>query len=75
MAVSTIKLPDLHNGGQYDAFNDDVRFKVMVCGRRWGKSLLAAVALIACAAGGGTGWWVWPSFPMAMTILAIFTKA
>lgn len=60
-----LKLPALHQG-QYEAFNHPARYKILVCGRRWGKSLLAAVALIECAVGGGIGWWVYPSFPMAM---------
>lgn len=66
MAVGKIVLPDLHNGGQYQVFHHPARFKIMVCGRRWGKSLLAAVMLITTALRGGIGWWVWPSFPMAM---------
>ena len=60
-----VKLPPLHNGGQYQAFYDDARFKVLVCGRRWGKSLLAGIALVTCAINGGIGWWVWPSYPMS----------
>ncbi len=74
MALSSLKLPDLHDGGQYEAFYDEHRFKILICGRRWGKSLLAAVALIACAIEGGTGWWVWPSFPMAMTGWSMLMK-
>ncbi len=62
----SLKLPDLHDGGQYQAFYSKSRYKILVCGRRWGKSLLAAVALIQCAVKGGIGWWVYPSFPMAM---------
>lgn len=62
----TITLPPLHSGGQHQVFKDPTRFKVLVCGRRWGKSLLAAVWLISIAIRGGVGWWVWPSFPMAM---------
>jgi phage FluMu gp28-like protein len=65
--ASSLKLPDLHEGGQHEVFFDKYRFKILVCGRRWGKSLLAAVSLIECAVKGGIGWWVWPSFPMAMT--------
>lgn len=65
MAVGKILLPDLH-AGQLQVYNHASRFKLMVCGRRWGKSLLAAVMLISTALRGGVGWWVWPSFPMSM---------
>ena len=58
--------PDLHLGGQYQAFADPSRFKLLVCGRRWGKSLLAMVTLVVCALRGGRAWWVWPNYPMAM---------
>lgn len=64
--MGVVQLPPLHGGGQLAVFNDPARFKVLVCGRRWGKSLLAATVLISIALRGGVGWWVWPSFPMSM---------
>lgn len=68
-----VELPPLHQGGQYNAFYDETRFKIMMCGRRWGKSLLGMTEAVTCAMGDprkettpGAVWWVWPNFPMAM---------
>jgi hypothetical protein len=41
------------------------RFKVVACGRRWGKTELGKVALLDCARRGGFGWWIAPSYGMA----------
>lgn len=57
-----VNLPPLHGGGQHEAYYNEARYKVLVCGRRWGKTLVACIALIACAMGGGYCWWVWPTF-------------
>jgi hypothetical protein len=58
-----VTLPPLHKGGQHQVYYDKARFKIVVCGRRWGKSLLVALKLIEVASKGGYCWWVWPSFP------------
>ena len=63
---------------QLDVLRHPARLKVVVCGRRWGKTLLG---LIACVEGhgppgsgfrgaleGGNVWWVAPSFPIAQEI-------
>ena len=34
------------------------RFKVVACGRRWGKTELGKVALLDNARRGGFGWWM-----------------
>jgi hypothetical protein len=57
-----IKFPPLHKGGQHEAFYSPARFKILVCGRRWGKTLVACLALIFTAFEGGYCWWVWPTF-------------
>ncbi len=41
------------------------RFKVVACGRRWGKTELGKVALLDCARRGGFGWWIAPTYAMA----------
>lgn len=56
-----VQLPPMHMGGQYQAFNDDARFKLIVCGRRWGKDYLFAGELIKDAIAGGICWWIWPT--------------
>lgn len=62
--MTTIKPPPLHEG-QISVWNSDARFKVLVCGRRWGKTMLGALACIAVAIKGGRAWWVAPTYPIA----------
>ncbi|MES2211016.1 MAG: phage terminase large subunit [Chloroflexota bacterium] len=58
-----IVLPPMHVG-QLEVFNDPARFKVVCCGRQWGKTTLGAVECVDVAARGGSVWWVAPSFPV-----------
>jgi predicted phage terminase large subunit-like protein len=44
--------------------NDPSRFKVVVCGRQSGKTVLGACLAVAEASRGGHVWWVAPSFPI-----------
>lgn len=37
------------------------RFKVVSCGRRFGKTMMAVALIFACAAAGGAAWWVGPT--------------
>ncbi len=82
--MPTILLPEplLH---QLDVLRDPARIKVVVCGRRWGKSL---AGLIACIEGhgptelglrgaldGGQIWWVAPTFPQGVLIWRDLKKA
>ncbi len=59
-----ITLPALHKG-QRRVADDSARFKILACGRRWGKSRLGAALCIKTALEGGRAWWVAPSFPMS----------
>ena len=61
--VLDIRLPPLHEG-QRAVAEDPARFKVVVCGRQWGKTLVGACMAIRQAAAGGDVWWVAPSFPI-----------
>jgi len=54
----------LHPGQQAVA-HDPARFKVLACGRRWGKTRLGTVLCLATALRGGRAWWVAPSYKMA----------
>lgn len=38
---------------QYEIFSHPARVKVICCGRRWGKSILALAAALSCACAGG----------------------
>ena len=60
----TIELPKLHEK-QKEVMDHPARFKVLACGRRWGKSRLAALTTLMKAVQGGVAWWVAPSFPVA----------
>lgn len=50
---------------QLEVAHDPTRFKVVCCGRQWGKTLLgAALCVREAAEKGGKVWWVGPSFPV-----------
>ena len=70
---------------QLDVLRHKARNKVVVCGRRWGKSLLG---LVACVEGhgppesgfrgaldGATIWWIAPTFPQGVLIWRDLKKA
>lgn len=54
----------LHEG-QLTVLNHPARFKVLACGRRWGKTKLGSLISLKRAAEGGAVWWVAPDFPRA----------
>lgn len=64
MSTLTVRLPPLHPG-QRQVADDPARFKVLACGRRWGKTRLGTVLCLATALRGGRAWWVAPSYKMA----------
>lgn len=41
------------------------RFRVMACGRRWGKTRLGSLECIKTAVNGGRAWWVAPSYKVS----------
>ncbi len=43
----------------------EARFKVVACGRRWGKTEMGKLAVIHTAREGGVAWWIMPSYRMA----------
>lgn len=57
------RLP-LH-AGQRAVGRHPARFKVVGCGRQWGKTRLGCPLGIRWAAEGKWGWWVAPDFPLA----------
>ena len=73
MITTNIKLPPLHKGrdgtgGQQQIADDPARFKIIICGRRWGKTTYGVWECIR------TGlekphaliWWIAPSYKVAM---------
>ena len=59
-----IQLPQLHPN-QRDVARHQARFRVLVCGRRWGKTRLAVLESLAVALRGGRVWWVAPTYAQA----------
>lgn len=55
---------------QFEVYRDPRRFKVVVAGRRWGKTKLAAGWLIAGSVkSGSVNWYIAPSYQMAKQII------
>ena len=59
-----VLLPTLHSG-QLGVASSKARFKVLVAGRRWGKTRLGVWLCIAKAMQGKKTWWVAPTYSMA----------
>ena len=64
MPTIDITLPALHKS-QRRVVASDARFKVLACGRRWGKTRLGSALCLESALHGGRAWWVAPSYKMA----------
>ena len=60
-----VRLPSLH-AKQQQVLVHPAKYKVVVCGRQWGKTTLGAVMCVADAVKGGNVWWVGPTFPVAV---------
>lgn len=56
-----IELPPLHPA-QLRVAEHPARFKVVCCGRQWGKTLLGTTAIVQAALEGKDVWWVAPAF-------------
>jgi predicted phage terminase large subunit-like protein len=61
---TTVALPALHPR-QADVARDPARFKVLVCGRRWGKTRLGVFLAVERALRGRRAWWVAPTYAQA----------
>jgi hypothetical protein len=64
LGPKVISMPVLHPG-QVAVHNHPARFKVVICGRRWGKSRWGVTECIADALVGGRSWWVAPTYKIA----------
>lgn len=51
--------------GQAEVHNNPARFRVLACGRRWGKTRLGVNECLDVAASGGRAWWVAPNYKMS----------
>jgi hypothetical protein len=61
MAQKEYALPKLHPG-QAKVMRSKARFRILACGRRWGKSFLCAIMCILRANKGQKCWWVAPTY-------------
>lgn len=57
----TIQMPSLH-AGQIEVAHSDARYRIMSCGRRWGKSRLCVALAAEQLFLGNDCWWVVPDF-------------
>ena len=62
--MPTYRLPPLHDG-QREVAASEHRFKVLICGRRWGKTRLGAAVALREAVAGGRVWWTAPTYAIA----------
>jgi len=62
-----IPLPELHPT-QRRVMSTSARFKVLACGRRWGKTTLGIETAIDIALRSGIVWWISPSYRMAALV-------
>lgn len=56
-----VRLPPLHPS-QAAVRDHPARFKILSCGRRWGKTLLGASLCVSVGLQGGRAWWVAPTY-------------
>lgn len=58
------------HAGQKEIMESDARFKVIVCGRRWGKTLLAIISILLEALENPNGlyWYIAPTYRQAKNI-------
>lgn len=59
-----VTLPPLHPGQQVIA-DHPARFRIVVAGRRWGKTRLGAVLTLRAALHGQRAWWLAPTYAQA----------
>jgi len=62
-----IAWPTPHEG-QSEVLDSPIRFRVVACGRRWGKTQTGKIAALKVASNGGIVWWIMPSYAMAADV-------
>lgn len=53
------------HASQQKIAKSEARFRVLACGRRWGKTRLGAALSVKCALEGGRAWWIAPNYKQA----------
>ena len=64
------QLPELHKS-QLEVAKSKKRFKIVVAGRRFGKTKLGTALCILTALDGKRAWWVAPTYAMALEGLSL----
>jgi hypothetical protein len=62
--IRSLRMPPLH-WGQNEVVQDPHRFKVLACGRRWGKTRMCSAIAVYTAMQNKKVWWVAPSYGVA----------
>ena len=62
--MTTIAMPPLH-ATQKPVKQSKARFRVLACGRRWGKTRLGSAECVGVGLMGKRAWWIAPSYKMA----------
>lgn len=70
----TLELPELHKN-QRAIFESDARFRVVMCGRRFGKSELSQVEIVTNAIVGHSVAYITPTYALAKTFFDKLAKA
>jgi hypothetical protein len=60
---------DLHAGGQATVFKSTARFRVLVTGRRWGKTTLDKAEVVKEFGSPGLVWYLAPTYDMARDLM------
>ncbi len=68
-----VHIPELHEK-QLEVFRSHARFKVVVCGRQFGKTSLGAAMVVSAASVGKNVQWVAPSYPIGELGWSIIEK-
>lgn len=65
MTATTVEIQARPHPGQREVHDHAARFKILACGRRWGKTRLGVNECLDAAAQGRRAWWVSPSYKMS----------
>lgn len=60
--MPTVQINASPHPGQAKVHRDAARFKILACGRRWGKTRLGVNECLDVAAQGGRAWWIAPTY-------------
>lgn len=65
MAGLTVEVVKDYHPSQLEVAKSTARFKVLIAGRRWGKTRMGTQEVLDAGLAGKRAWWVAPTYPMA----------